>query len=442
MTCRSCKGEGFRGCFGAESVPFHRMSLLLEHAPSRRLGHFCMRRCGRSPAPRRRLNAEAIASADAAAACAAIGADIPGWRARADPVEARAAAADVRGIGACGAESQAASASTPTPGALTCAATADGSERTGVKAGAAVARVTQQVDAHPAAVGLPGRTCRRRRIGPRADAGPGDVGADTGEPNAVEAAGGGVLATAAFRIVDAWDTEGGADAAIAIGIAGLAAATAARAGLRALRAIAHALADLVLVTVADAAPAGATGLAGLSAGGWRDRCRADSVHACLTRRAGLATDPTMNRAGHQVGAVVAAVGRAGRALGSDARAVLTVGENAGVPRYRATDVAAGPAVLVIAAQVATQGGRPAILLIDRAIRPLADSAAALHTDEATLADGSAGPAVLHVRLQVDAITAAVGLTGRACPRLIRRADSLLAGEAGAHRVAGAAVVRI
>jgi hypothetical protein len=390
-----------------------------------------------------RLGAEAFGVADTAATRAAIGADIPGWRADADTIEARAAAADVHAVGARGAEGQAAAT---TPSALARAATADRSERAGVKADAAVARVTQQVDAHSAAVGLPGRARRRSWILPGAHkADVGDVGADTRQPHAIEAARGGILpATAAFPVAGARGAEGGARAAEAIGIAGLAATTAARADLRALRAIARAIADLVLVTVADAAAPRTAGLPLLGAGGLlRERCRADPVHARLSRRAGLAADSAVDRAGHQVGAVVVAVGRARGALRSDARAVLAVGKHTGVLRAdRTTNVTAGPAVLVIAAQVATQSGRPAIGATDRAICPLADSATALDANKSALADGSAGTAVVDVRLKIDANAAAVGLTGRAYPRLIRSADPLHAGEAGTPRVADATVVRI
>jgi len=178
--------------------------------------------------------AEAVAPADSAAAGAAISADVPGWRAGADTVEARAAAADINAIGAGQSEGQASTASTPTASALARAAAAKAAQRAGVEGGGAVPGVTREVHAIPAAVGLPGWAPCRRWIGPRADTSPGDVGADTGQPHAVEAAGGGILAAAAFRVAGARDTEGGTGAAVAVGIAGLAAAAAASADACAL----------------------------------------------------------------------------------------------------------------------------------------------------------------------------------------------------------------
>jgi hypothetical protein len=295
--------------------------------------------------------AEAVAPADSAAAGAAIGADVPGWRAGADAIQARAAAADINAIGAGQSEGQASTASTPTASALARAAAAKAAQRAGVEAGAAVPGVTREVDANPAAVGLPGWAPCRRWIGPRADTSPGDVGADTGQPHAVEAAGGGILAAAAFRVAGARDTEGGTGAAVAVSIAGLAATAATGADTRTLVAIAHAVANLVLGTKADAAATRAAGLALLGAGGRRYRCRADPRYTGLTRRAGFTADPAVDHAGHQVGAVVAAVGRPGGTLRRDAYAVLTVGVYAGVPRDGTTGVAAGAAVLVVTTEV-------------------------------------------------------------------------------------------
>jgi hypothetical protein len=118
----------------------------------------------------------------------------------------------------------------------------------------------------------------------------------------------------------------------------------------------------------------------------------------------------VDRAGHQVGAVVAAVGGAGRALGSDACAVLTVHEDAGIPWDRTTGIATGAAVFVVIGQVAAKIDRAAILDANRAISPLADPAAAFDADQSALADSAAGAAVLQVRLEVDTDPAAVGLT--------------------------------
>jgi hypothetical protein len=99
-------------------------------------------------------------------------------------------------------------------------------------------------------------------------------------------------------------------------------------------------------------------------------------------------------------------------------------------------------MLVIVFQVTTQGGRPAIRDTDRAVRPLADSAAALDTNKSAFADLSAGAAVVHVRLKINADAAAVGFTGTAFQRQIRRADPFLTFEAGTHSLTDATVVRI
>jgi hypothetical protein len=270
--------------------------------------------------------------------------------------------------------------------------------------------VTRKVDANSAAVGLPGWAPRRRRICPRADSSSGDIGADAGQSHAVEAAGGRILAAAAFRVAGARDTERATRAAVAIGIAGLAATAATGAGARALVAIAHALTDVVLVAVADAAAGRAAGLALLGADGRCCWCRADPRLTRLAGRAGCSADPAVDRAGHQVGAVVAAVGRAGGTLRSDAYAVLTVGVDAGVPRDRTTGVTASAAVLVVATQVPAKVDRAAILDANRAISPLADAAAAFDRDQSTFANLAARTAVVQVGLEIDADLAAGGLT--------------------------------
>ena len=76
---------------------------------------------------------------------------------------------------------------------------------------------------------------------------------------------------------------------------------------------------------------------------------------------------------------------------------------------------AGAAVLRIGGEIAAAVDRAAIRHTDRAVRALADSAAALDGDELTLADLAARPTVVHIGLEIDADTAAVGqpgLTGR------------------------------
>jgi hypothetical protein len=218
------------------------------------------------------------------------------------------------------------------------------------------------------------------------------------------------VAATAFRVAVALDAEDATGTAVAVGVAGLAAATAAGTDAGALVAIAHALANLVLVAIAEAAATRAAGLALLSADHEHCGCRADPRHTRLTGRAGLTADPTVDRAGHEVGAVVAAVGRAGGTLGSDAFAVLAEREDAGVPRDRATDVVASAAVFIVAAEVPAQVDRAAIRDSYGAISPLADPASAFDADETALADRAACTAVVHVRLEIDADPVAVGLT--------------------------------
>jgi len=118
----------------------------------------------------------------------------------------------------------------------------------------------------------------------------------------------------------------------------------------------------------------------------------------------------VDRAGHEVGAIVAAVGRSDGALGSDACAILTVREDARVPRDRATGVVASAAVFVVTAQVPAKVDSAAILDPYRAARALADSAAALDGNEAALANLAARSTVVEIRLEIDTDTAAVGFT--------------------------------
>jgi hypothetical protein len=67
-------------------------------------------------------------------------------------------------------------------------------------------------------------------------------------------------------------------------------------------------------------------------------------------------------------------------------------------------------MFVVTTQVPAKIDRAAILDANRAIGPLADPAAAFDPNQPAFADGAAGTAVLHARLQVDTDLAAGGLT--------------------------------
>ena len=108
------------------------------------------------------------------------------------------------------------------------------------------------------------------------------------------------------------------------------------------------------------------------------------------------------------------------AHGADATAADTAGAGIG----------AGSAVRGIGGEVAAAVDSAAILDTDGAVGALADSAAALDGNELTLADFAARPTVVHIRLEIDADTAAVGeprRTGR-----LRRSTSRAAARDG-HR---------
>lgn len=101
------------------------------------------------------------------------------------------------------------------------------------------------------------------------------------------------------------------------------------------------------------------------------------------------------------------------AAGGDAFAVaLDLAFGAGAPRRDAgaaradtagARVAAGAAVGRVGGQIAAAVDRAAVFDTDRAARPDALAATALHRDEAALADGSAGSAVVQIRLHIDAV---------------------------------------
>ena len=89
--------------------------------------------------------------------------------------------------------------------------------------------------------------------------------------------------------------------------------------------------------------------------------------------------------------------------------------NAGAADTAGTGVLTGAAMCGIGGEVAAAVDGTAILDPYGAVRPLADSAPALDRDEVALAHLAARPAIVHVRLEIDAGTAAVGqavLTGR------------------------------
>ena len=104
------------------------------------------------------------------------------------------------------------------------------------------------------------------------------------------------------------------------------------------------------------------------------------------------------------------------AVGLTLRAATAArGANATAADTAGAGVLAGAAVSGIGGEVAAAVDGAAILDTDRAVRALADSAAALDGNELALANLAARATVVHIGLEIDTDTAAVGqagLTGR------------------------------
>jgi len=100
------------------------------------------------------------------------------------------------------------------------------------------------------------------------------------------------------------------------------------------------------------------------------------------------------------------------AVGLTVRAATTVrGANATVANTADAGVLTGPAMPRIGAEIAAAVDRAAILDPDRAVRALADSAPTLHGNELTLANLAARATVVHIGLEIDTDTAAIGQAG-------------------------------
>jgi len=96
-------------------------------------------------------------------------------------------------------------------------------------------------------------------------------------------------------------------------------------------------------------------------------------------------------------------------------ATPTGGANATAADTAGAGIRAGSAVFRIGGEVAATIRDTAILDADRTVRALAHSAPALDGNESTLANLAARSTVVHIGLEIDADTAAVGqtvLTGR------------------------------
>jgi hypothetical protein len=161
---------------------------------------------------------------------------------------------------------------------------------------------------------------------------------------------------------------------------------------------------------------------------------ADSSLARLSQDAGDAAGPAVDHAGHHVGAVAAAVGRARGTLRRHADAVLAI-------LVEPARVLAGAAVVDVLGQIAAAIGRAAIFEADRAVGALADSGAARDGDEPAFAHGATGPAVVQVGGEIDAESTAAGQARRALARALTLAvrAALARGAGGAT---GPAVARV
>jgi hypothetical protein len=100
------------------------------------------------------------------------------------------------------------------------------------------------------------------------------------------------------------------------------------------------------------------------------------------------------------------------AVGLTVRAATTVrGANAAGANTAGTGVLAGPAVPRIGAEIAAAVDSAAVLDPNRAVRALADSAPTLDGNELTLAHLAARATVVHIGLEIDTDTAAIGQAG-------------------------------
>ncbi len=131
----------------------------------------------------------------------------------------------------------------------------------------------------------------------------------------------------------------------------------------------------------------------------------NALEARLTGWTGIAAGAAMAVVAARIDADTAAVGltlcAATAARGANATAANTAGAG----------VLAGAAVFGIGGEVAAAIDSAAIRDTDRAVRALADSAPALDGNELALANLAAGATVVHIGLEIDADTAAVGEAG-------------------------------
>ncbi|HEX5992125.1 MAG TPA: hypothetical protein VFY70_06110 [Thermomicrobiales bacterium] len=113
--------------------------------------------------------------------------------------------------------------------------------------------------------------------------------------------------------------------------------------------------------------------------------------------------------------VTAGVDADAAAVSLTRRATIARSANASSANAAGTRLLTAAAMCGIRGEVAAAVDRAAVLDPYRAVCPLADSAPALDRDEVALAHLAARPAIVHIRLEIDADTAAVGqsvLTGR------------------------------
>jgi hypothetical protein len=104
-----------------------------------------------------------------------------------------------------------------------------------------------------------------------------------------------------------------------------------------------------------------------------------------------------------VAVVAAGIDADTAAVGLTFGAATTIrGANAAAANAAGTGITAGPAVCGIRGEIAAAVDRAAKLDPDRAVRPLADAAAALDRHELTLANLATRTTVVHIGLKIDA----------------------------------------
>jgi hypothetical protein len=154
---------------------------------------------------------------------------------------------------------------------------------------------------------------------------------------------------------------------------------------------------------------------------------ANTLEAPRTRRTDIAAGAAMTVVAARIDADTAAVGLAHRAATAARGANPTAANTAGA------GIRAGPAVFGIGGEIAAAILDAAILDTDWAVCALADSAPALDGNEPALANLPARSTIVHIGLEIDADTAAIGQTGLTGRGIALRGSTSRAASRDGHR---------